>query len=324
MSDPGYVFASLMVVTCTGVRPWGLRDVPCCLHVPAPLRLTRGSCEWTAAGVYPYIGDTTECSRQWVGLGTWLLLHVQGGSRELLGKTHIFVASLHTFTRIFVASLHTFVGEVVTKLSVSGGLSLLPPGQRSFFWGEKALSGENGSVSTHLISEADLEVSFSFLLFQQNLALEIFLLSKETSQCGIFALWCGCSFKNASVTVFSEPLNGGLRKLFTAGRKVTRVFSEATQLPLKSSVGGVWVPYQQCRFLCFLTAVFKPEELRQALMPTLEALYRQDPESLPFRQPVDPQLLGIPVSWCHENTVAFPVYFRSIHNTCLISLNWVQ
>lgn len=29
-------------------------------------------------------------------------------------------------------------------------------------------------------------------------------------------------------------------------------------------------------------------------MPTLEALYRQDPESLPFRQPVDPQLLGIP------------------------------
>uniref|UniRef100_S4RM71 histone acetyltransferase n=1 Tax=Petromyzon marinus TaxID=7757 RepID=S4RM71_PETMA len=40
--------------------------------------------------------------------------------------------------------------------------------------------------------------------------------------------------------------------------------------------------------------VFKPEELRQALMPTLEALYRQDPESLPFRQPVDPQALGIP------------------------------
>lgn len=42
--------------------------------------------------------------------------------------------------------------------------------------------------------------------------------------------------------------------------------------------------------------VFKPEELRQALMPTLESLYRQDPESLPFRQPVDPILLGIPVS----------------------------
>lgn len=41
--------------------------------------------------------------------------------------------------------------------------------------------------------------------------------------------------------------------------------------------------------------IFKPEELRQALMPTLESLYRQDPESLPFRQPVDPSLLGIPV-----------------------------
>uniref|UniRef100_A0A672NDS8 histone acetyltransferase n=1 Tax=Sinocyclocheilus grahami TaxID=75366 RepID=A0A672NDS8_SINGR len=41
-------------------------------------------------------------------------------------------------------------------------------------------------------------------------------------------------------------------------------------------------------------SLFKPEELRQALMPTLEALYRQDPESLPFRQPVDPTLLGIP------------------------------
>lgn len=46
----------------------------------------------------------------------------------------------------------------------------------------------------------------------------------------------------------------------------------------------------------FVCPVFKPEELRQALMPTLEALYRQDPESLPFRQPVDPMLLGIPVS----------------------------
>ncbi|KAF7204814.1 histone acetyltransferase p300 isoform X1 [Nothobranchius furzeri] len=40
--------------------------------------------------------------------------------------------------------------------------------------------------------------------------------------------------------------------------------------------------------------IFKPEELRQALMPTLESLYKQDPESLPFRMPVDPQLLCIP------------------------------
>lgn len=54
-----------------------------------------------------------------------------------------------------------------------------------------------------------------------------------------------------------------------------------------------------------LLKVFKPEELRQALMPTLEALYRQDPESLPFRQPVDPQLLGIPVSIWH-----FCIFFQ--------------
>ncbi|XP_041359356.1 CREB-binding protein-like isoform X4 [Gigantopelta aegis] len=40
--------------------------------------------------------------------------------------------------------------------------------------------------------------------------------------------------------------------------------------------------------------VFKPDELRQALMPTLEKLYRQDPESLPFRQPVDPIMQQIP------------------------------
>ena len=40
--------------------------------------------------------------------------------------------------------------------------------------------------------------------------------------------------------------------------------------------------------------LFKPEELMKALTPTLETLYKQDPESLPFRQPVDPQALGIP------------------------------
>lgn len=40
--------------------------------------------------------------------------------------------------------------------------------------------------------------------------------------------------------------------------------------------------------------IFKPDELRQALMPTLEKLYKQVPESIPFRQPVDPTLLQIP------------------------------
>jgi len=45
-----------------------------------------------------------------------------------------------------------------------------------------------------------------------------------------------------------------------------------------------------------LVLVWKPNELRQALMPTLEKLYRLEPESLPFRQAVDPILLQIPVS----------------------------
>ncbi|KAF0295122.1 Histone acetyltransferase p300 [Amphibalanus amphitrite] len=40
--------------------------------------------------------------------------------------------------------------------------------------------------------------------------------------------------------------------------------------------------------------LFSPDELRHALMPTLEKLYRQEPESMPFRQPVDPGALGIP------------------------------
>lgn len=39
---------------------------------------------------------------------------------------------------------------------------------------------------------------------------------------------------------------------------------------------------------------FKPDELRQALMPVLEKLNIYNPESLPFRQPVDPEFLNIP------------------------------
>ncbi|TRY77535.1 hypothetical protein DNTS_028247 [Danionella cerebrum] len=50
---------------------------------------------------------------------------------------------------------------------------------------------------------------------------------------------------------------------------------------------------------------FKPEELRQALMPTLESLYRQDPESLPFRQPVDPTFLGIPLEFSPQTLCCY-------------------
>uniref|UniRef100_A0A669PIS7 histone acetyltransferase n=1 Tax=Phasianus colchicus TaxID=9054 RepID=A0A669PIS7_PHACC len=66
-------------------------------------------------------------------------------------------------------------------------------------------------------------------------------------------------------------------------------------VPLKSSL-CIALHHERVESVCCMAvdSIFKPEELRQALMPTLEALYRQDPESLPFRQPVDPQLLGIP------------------------------
>lgn len=53
---------------------------------------------------------------------------------------------------------------------------------------------------------------------------------------------------------------------------------------------------------------FKADELRQALMPTLEKLFKLE-ESLPFRQPVDVHALGIPVRsgvYCALNT-----YFRA-------------
>ena len=47
-------------------------------------------------------------------------------------------------------------------------------------------------------------------------------------------------------------------------------------------------------YFYLLNAAFKPEELCEALLPTLEKLIRLEPESLPFRAPVDPIALGIP------------------------------
>ncbi|KAH3820866.1 hypothetical protein DPMN_122615, partial [Dreissena polymorpha] len=46
--------------------------------------------------------------------------------------------------------------------------------------------------------------------------------------------------------------------------------------------------------------IFKPDKLRMALMSTLEKLNRQDPESLPFRQPVDPVALQIHAKKAYE------------------------
>ena len=45
----------------------------------------------------------------------------------------------------------------------------------------------------------------------------------------------------------------------------------------------------------FHSSVFSAEELDLVLRPVLEAVWNQDPESDPFRQPVDPKSLGIPV-----------------------------
>jgi len=42
--------------------------------------------------------------------------------------------------------------------------------------------------------------------------------------------------------------------------------------------------------------VWKASELQQALNPIINKLWAQDPEALPFRSPVDPEALGIPVS----------------------------
>ena len=47
--------------------------------------------------------------------------------------------------------------------------------------------------------------------------------------------------------------------------------------------------------LPLLPAVFTTEELESALRPVFDAVWDQDPESYPFRQPVDPRALGIPV-----------------------------
>ena len=39
---------------------------------------------------------------------------------------------------------------------------------------------------------------------------------------------------------------------------------------------------------------FSAEQLKESLEPPLMKMYNQDPESVPFRNPVDPQVLGIP------------------------------
>jgi hypothetical protein len=53
--------------------------------------------------------------------------------------------------------------------------------------------------------------------------------------------------------------------------------------------------------------VWLREHLHRAFMPVLETLYRQEPESQPFQQPVDPFLLAIPVGSL-ETVVCYVCY----------------
>ncbi|KAL3266918.1 hypothetical protein HHI36_011068 [Cryptolaemus montrouzieri] len=76
-------------------------------------------------------------------------------------------------------------------------------------------------------------------------------------------------------TVKEEPVD--------SSNDVKPTVNDGAIMPHSSSIDG---KQRKC--------IFKPDELRQTLMPTLEKLYRQDPESMPFRLPVDPQTLGIP------------------------------
>lgn len=50
------------------------------------------------------------------------------------------------------------------------------------------------------------------------------------------------------------------------------------------------------RFCATVCAVWRREYLPEAVMPLWERLYNVEPEGAPFRLPVEPQLLGIPVS----------------------------
>lgn len=168
------------------------------------------------------------------------------------------------------------------------------PGQRSFFWGEKAHSGENGSVSTHLIGEAALEVRFNSFLFQQNLALEIFCWASRRLSVVVLPHDVDAVLKTLVWLCSQNPCMVAWESAHGQGR-VTWAFSEAPQLPLKSSAWGVWVPVNS------VVSVFSNCSLPRGVAPGSDAnpgsSVPQDPESLPFRQPVDPSAPGNSSKW---------------------------
>uniref|UniRef100_A0A674BFH7 histone acetyltransferase n=1 Tax=Salmo trutta TaxID=8032 RepID=A0A674BFH7_SALTR len=113
------------------------------------------------------------------------------------------------------------------------------------------------------------------------------LLHSSTFVSDLSQTWCiDLGYESLKLSVYS-PVNSLIKNNFSHLSCSSFSITCTAYIPLPLLCRSLSPPLST-------TPVFKPEELRQALMPTLEALYRQDPESLPFRQPVDPQLLGIP------------------------------
>ena len=77
-----------------------------------------------------------------------------------------------------------------------------------------------------------------------------------------------------------------------------------------------------------LRIAFTSEEIDAALRPAFQQVWDQDPEAYPFRQPVDPQALGIPVSPFMQNSYvdnASLVALVLANNGCCLSCShyWI-
>ena len=68
--------------------------------------------------------------------------------------------------------------------------------------------------------------------------------------------------------------------------------SDPVKMETESSESKQATPVKEERKVQKVT--FAPEELRTALLPTVEKMWDQEPEASPFRTPVDPTALGIP------------------------------
>lgn len=106
--------------------------------------------------------------------------------------------------------------------------------------------------------------------------------------------------KNLAASTSSPPIN---QNRSSNSNTSVEVKSESCDIPMTSPINPPTTPQSSAVVPSGSSAVvakkdrqplFKVDELRQHLLPTLEKLYKQEPDSIPFRQPVDPQTLGIP------------------------------